>query len=101
MKTAQALPPYFQAREDYLRAMGRYDSHQKRLFTLFNVASAADLEQKLLENRHLYIEERLQFEVLGRKADQCADIYDQALIKQKQLIAQQQQFNADIAALDE
>jgi hypothetical protein len=102
MKTLEALPTYFEARESYLRAMARYDNMQKRLLALFDVATVAGLEQAMLENRHLHYEERMQYEVLARQADKACDVYDQATIKQKQAIAaQQKQFDAIVASLDE
>jgi len=102
MKTLEALPTYFEARESYLRAMARYDNMQKRLLALFDVTTVAGLEQAMLENRHLHYEERAQYELLARQADKASDIYDQATIKQKQTIAaQQKQFDAIVASLDE
>jgi len=102
MKTLEKLPPYFQAREDHLRAMARYDNHQRKLFGLFNVTNAADLEQALLENSRLHLEERQQYNILAYQADKACDIYDQATVKQKQAIAaQQKQYDAILEALDE
>lgn len=102
MKTLDALPTYFEARENHLRAMARYNNSQRKLFSLFDVANAADLEQAMLDNRHLHYEERAHYELLARQADRASDIYDQATIKQKQAIAaQQKQFDAIVASLDE
>lgn len=102
MKTLETLPSYFQARENYLRAMARYDNQQRKLFSLFNVSNAADLEQKMLEDYHLHREERAEYSLLAAQADRASDAYDQATIKQKQKVAaQQQQFDAIIKALDE
>lgn len=102
MKTLETLPPYFQARENYLRAMARYDNQQRKLFGLFGVTNAADLEQKMLEDYHLHREERTEYSLFATQADKASDAYDQATIKQKQKVAaQQQQFDAIIAALDE
>jgi uncharacterized protein (DUF1778 family) len=102
MKMLEKLPPYFQAREDYLRAMARYENQQRKLFGLFNVSNAAALEQALLENSHLHLEERQQYNILAYQADKACDIYDQATVKQKQAIAaQQKQYDAILEALDE
>jgi len=102
MKTLEKLPPYFVAREAYLRAMARYEHHQQKMFTLFGVTNAASLEEAMIANRHLHRQEQSDYQALAVQADKASDVYDAATIKQKQLIAtQQKQLNADIAALDE
>ncbi len=102
MTTAAKLPAYFEAREEYLRAMALYEAHQKKLFQLFCVNNAADLEEALLEQRHLHAEERLRYEALAVRADRAADRLDLATAKQRQKIAAQQSyFNSIIANLDE
>jgi hypothetical protein len=102
MTVLEKLPPYFQARENHLRAMARLNNHQQKLFSLFGVNNAAELEEAMLHQRHLYAEERLEYDTLGRRADRAADIFDLATIEQRRKIAaQQKQFNAIIANLDE
>jgi hypothetical protein len=102
MKTLEQLPTYFQARENHLRAMARYCNMQKRLMELFDVTTVAGLEQAMLENRRLHYEERMQYEVLARQADKACDIYDLATVRQKELVAaQQKQYDAIVASLDE
>jgi uncharacterized protein YecA (UPF0149 family) len=102
MKTLEQLPSYFQARENHLRAMARYCNMQKRLLELFDVTTVAGLEQAMLENRHLHLEERQQYNILAHQADRASDIYDLATVKQKELVAaQQKQYDAIVASLDE
>ena len=45
MQTAIKLPHYLDARERFLRAMGKEQGQQRRLFTLFGVDDAGALEE--------------------------------------------------------
>lgn len=102
MKTLETVPPYFQARENHLRAMARLNNHQQKMFNLFGVTNAGDLEDALLHQKHLHSEARLEYEILGRQADRAADLFDLATAEQRRRISEQQrQFNAIIASLDE
>lgn len=102
MATIEKLPPYFEAREAYLKAMAHYEAHQQKLFQLFGVTNAADLEDALLSQRHIHAEERLRYETLAVRADNAADRLDQATARQREKIsAQQKYFNSIIASLDE
>lgn len=102
MATATELPTYIEARERYLRALGKYEAQEKRLFELFGVNNSADLEVMMLAKRHEHIEERQKFVVLTNQLDRLADEYDLAQQRQRQKIAaQQKQFHKIIANLDE
>jgi hypothetical protein len=102
MAVLDALPDFLTARENYLRAMGRHDAQQRRLFELFGVSNLADLDLAMLNNRGKHANEIAEYDRLGNIFDRCADIYDRVAARQRQKVREQQkQFNAIFEALDE
>lgn len=104
MATSITELPYFEARENFKKAMALHSSQERRLFELFDVATSADLELAILASRSdglKHHEEIAKFAQLGHALDRAADVLDLATERQKRKIAEQQkQLNKTFQNLD-
>ena len=102
MAIAETLPDFLTARENYLKAMGRHNAQERRLFDLFGVKTMAELDLAMLNNRHKHADEVARYNELGIVFDRCADVFDRVAARQRLKVREQQrQFNAIFEALDE
>jgi hypothetical protein len=101
MQSAIKLPHYLDARERFLRAMGKEQGQQRRLFTLFGVDDAGSLENAMMQNPTLHAEERKKYGELVVQLDYASRIHDLAKAEQQRKVAEVQKLvDADIKLLD-
>jgi hypothetical protein len=99
-------PPihYLERREDYLRALARYQNHENYLKQLLGAAdTAADLETRMLEARTKgkHTEAISTLHTLGLALDKASDALDLATELQRRKVAEQQrQFDLDLKNLE-
>jgi tryptophan 2,3-dioxygenase len=101
MQTAIKLPHYLDARERFLRAMGKEQAQQRRLFTLFGIDDAGSLEDAMMQNPTLHAEERKKYGELVVQLDYASRIHDLAKAEQQRKVAEVQKLvDTDIKLLD-
>lgn len=101
MQSAIKLPHYLDARERFLRAMGKEQAQQRRLFTLFGVDDAGSLEDAMMQNPALHAEDRKKYNELVTQLDYASRIHDLAKAEQQRKVAEVQKLvDTDIKLLD-
>ena len=96
------IPPirYLETREAYLRALARYQNHEKELMALLGASdSGASLETKMLEARTKgqHTEAISMLHSLGTTLDKASDTLDVATeLQRRQVAAQSKAFNASV-----
>ena len=101
MQTAIKLPHYLDARERFLRAMGKEQAQQRRLFTLFGADDPGALEDSMMQNPALHAEERKKYNELVVQLDYASRIHDLAKAEQQRKVAEVQKLvDNDIKLLD-
>ena len=94
----QAEKSFFHTRENYYKALGRFNAAEKRMFDLYKVKNAADLDTARLEGRNkgmLYHDEWNEFDRECHAFDAASTDYDLAKAIQRQKI-----IDNDFANLD-
>lgn len=101
MQAAIKLPHYLDARELFLRAMGKEEAQQRRLCELFGVSSAADLEAELMKAPSIHADERRKYNELVLQLDYASRIHDLAKAEQQRKVAEAQKaIDNDIKLLE-
>lgn len=107
MATTLPLPvsDFLTARERYKLAIARHDNQERRLFELFGVDNAGDLEDAIMRQRTngslQHADEVLKFSELEHALDRAGDAYDRACEVQRRKIAEtRKQLDSDIHNLE-
>ena len=92
---------FFDARENYYRALGKFNAAEKMMFELYGVNNSADLDIARLESRNngkLYTSEWMEFDRQCHAFDAAATAYDLAKVVQRQKI--KEEIDKDFANID-
>ena len=106
MVTIAPLPvsDFLLAREHYKLAIAKHDNQERRLFELFGVSNAADLEEAIMAGRSQglkHAEEVLKFSELEHALDRAGNAYDLACERQRRKIEEQRgQLDRDFARVE-